>query len=111
MHPAAEQTEFQGVISAPSSILGLSDAHSSQGMKCYKQPPGKALQGCREPQASTSISRGTVTKPGSLSSSLGALGGEHCTYMASETSWFRSLAGASCRDCDPPILAAPWRAG
>lgn len=32
------------------------------------------------------------------------------TYIASEASRFGSLAGTGCRDCDPPILAAPWRA-
>lgn len=80
------------------------------------------MQGCLERTAGPApapgcpgIRRGDTNKA-LVASPPGGTGGasraaRRSTYIASEASRFRSLAGTGCRDCDPPILAAPWRAG
>lgn len=66
-------------------------------------------------QAARASGEATLTKPRQPLLLPGLGGGSlraapRSTYIASEASRFGSLVGTGCRDCDPPILAAPWRA-
>lgn len=83
-----------------------SRSHQGKPRKGTEDPRPAQAPGC------TGIGGGDTNKAGAASPPPGwGEGSGRSTYIASETSRLRSLAGAGCRDCDPPILAAPWRAG
>lgn len=85
-------------------------SHQAKLRKAAENPGPAAAPGC------TGVRRGDTNKAQAASPPPGEEGEEgsglapQSTYIASEASRFGSLAGTGCRDCDPPILAAPWRA-